>query len=148
MIKNKAGQKVLVFAYDIANNTPKTGDASNITAYISRDGAAPAQSNDVNPSELDAVNMPGVYAFDLMRDESNCDTFFMSAASVTENVQLDPVRIETKGLADNYFGKLRMQNKSTGVITIYDDDGVTPILIETPTDDGEDITITPSVPEE
>ncbi len=37
-----------------------------------------------------------------------------------------------------------VQNKSTGVITYYDDDGTTPILTITPTDDGSLITRTPS----
>jgi hypothetical protein len=37
-----------------------------------------------------------------------------------------------------------VQNKTTGVITYYDDDGTTPILTITPTDDGSLITRNPS----
>lgn len=39
-----------------------------------------------------------------------------------------------------------IQNKTTGVITVYDDDGVTAILTLTPSDDGSQITLTPSTP--
>ena len=37
-----------------------------------------------------------------------------------------------------------IQNKSTGAIVFYDDDGVTPILTQTPTDSSTEITRTPS----
>ena len=96
MLKNTANQKVLILAYDIANDGGKTGDAANITAYISKDGAAPVQSNDANPTELDATNMPGVYVFDLTQEETNCNSFILYAKSATSNIQIDPVRIETQ----------------------------------------------------
>lgn len=148
MLKNTADQKVLIFAYDIANNEAKTGDAANITSYLSKDGTVPVQSNDVNPTELDAVNMPGVYVFDLTQAETNADTFFLYAKTNTTDIQIDPVRIETQsGFGNKFMTNLRNQNKLTGVITIYDDDGETPILILTPSDDGVNITLTPSEPE-
>ena len=37
-----------------------------------------------------------------------------------------------------------IQNKATGVIVFYDDDGVTPLLTHTPTDSASEITRTPS----
>ncbi len=37
-----------------------------------------------------------------------------------------------------------VQNKSTGAIVYYDDDGVTPLLTHTPTDSATEITRTPS----
>lgn len=38
----------------------------------------------------------------------------------------------------------RVQTKATGAIVIYDDDGVTPLLTLTPTEDASTITVTPS----
>ncbi len=50
-------------------------------------------------------------------------------------------------LAAKILKNKRTQNKTTGVITVYDDDGVTEILFFTPTEDAETIIVTPSVPE-
>jgi hypothetical protein len=149
MLKNTASQKVAVFAYDTVNEIPKTGDAANITAFISKNGAAPAQSNDVHPTELDAVNMPGIYQFDLTQAETNCDSFVLYAKSSTEGVEFDVVKEKTEAtsLIAKVLANKQVQNKTTGVITIYDDDGVTPILLLTPTDEGNNITLTPSEPE-
>ena len=63
MYKNVASQKIAVFAWDNANGLPKTGDAANISAQISKDGAATAATNDVAPTELDATDAKGVYLF-------------------------------------------------------------------------------------
>ena len=96
MQKNIAGQKVVVFAWDKAADEPKTGDAGIITAYISLDGdTSPAQSNDVNPTELDATNMKGLYVFDLTQAESNGDLFVLAAVSGTSNIVLEPVILYT-----------------------------------------------------
>jgi hypothetical protein len=89
--KNIAGQKCLVYAWNAANGTPKTGDAGNITAYVSKDGSGAAPSDDVNPSELDATNLPGIYAFDLAQAETNCDLFLLAAKSTTADIQIEPV---------------------------------------------------------
>lgn len=91
--KNVASQKVAVFAWDTANDTEKTGDAGNITAQISKDGGATAASNDVNPTELDATDAPGVYIFDLTQAESNCDLFVLFAKSSTADIKIEPVVI-------------------------------------------------------
>ena len=48
MQKNTASQKVIVFAFDSTTNTPKTGDAANITAYISKDFGAVTVLTDTN----------------------------------------------------------------------------------------------------
>lgn len=115
MLKNTAGQKVAILAYDIANNAPKTGDANNITAYISKDGAAAVQSNDVNPAELSAANMPGVYVFDLTGAETNCETFFLYAKSATPDVQINPVKIETDPALDvNIYYVAKTGNDANG----------------------------------
>jgi len=96
LFKNTASQKCVVFAYDKTAETEKTGDAANITAYISKDGGAAAQSTDNNPVELSATNMPGLYVFDLDQPETNCDLFSLSAASTTTGIYLEPVIIYTE----------------------------------------------------
>ena len=45
---------------------------------------------------------------------------------------------------DKILANKAIQNKSTGAIVYYDDDGVTPILTHTPTDGESTITRTPS----
>lgn len=95
LFKNTTGQKIAVFAWDTVNDTEKTGDAANITAQISKDGGATAPSNDVNPAELDAVDAPGVYLFDLTQEETNCDLLILFAVSSTANIKLEPVIIYT-----------------------------------------------------
>ena len=91
MYKNVA-QKLAVYAYDVAAaDAPKTGDAGNITAQISKDGGATNASNDVNPTELDATDAKGIYIFDLLQAETNCDLFILSAVSSTGSIRLDPV---------------------------------------------------------
>jgi hypothetical protein len=122
MLKNTASQKVLIFAYDTAANAPKTGNAASITAFISKDGVAPVQSNDVNPAELDASNMPGVYVFDLTLAETNCNSFTIYAKSVTADIQIDPVRIETAPASPAVAGEA-----ATAVIGLATENNVTAV---------------------
>jgi uncharacterized protein (DUF169 family) len=93
--KNMAGQKVAVYAWDDGAGAPKTGDAANITAYLSKDGGAAASTNDMNPTELDSTNMKGVYIFDLTQAETNADLIMLVAKSATANVTIRPVFINT-----------------------------------------------------
>lgn len=95
IFKNTSGQKIAVFAWDTAANAEKTGDAANITARISKDGAAVAQTNDVNPTELDPTHAPGVYLFDLTQAETNADLITLFAKSGTASIKLEPVIIYT-----------------------------------------------------
>jgi hypothetical protein len=84
MQKNVAGQKWRVFAFDRSSNVPKTGDAANITASISIDGAALTGTNDTNPTEL----ADGFYEFDLTQAETNGDSLLISPSSVTASIQV------------------------------------------------------------
>lgn len=95
MFKNIASQQVAVYAWDTAAGAPATGDAGNITASISLDGGADAPTNDVNPTEIDAVTHQGVYVFDLLQAETDGDLFTLWASSTTADVVLDPVYIYT-----------------------------------------------------
>lgn len=93
--KNVASQKLAVFAYDTSAGGAKTGDSANITAQISLDGAATAATNDVNPTELDATDAPGIYIFDLTDAETNADMIVVFAVSATSDIEIDPAIIYT-----------------------------------------------------
>ena len=97
MQKNVAGQKVAVFAWDTLLDEEQTGDAANITAQISKDGGATVATNDVNPTELDAVDAPGVYLFDTTQAETNANLFILFAKSSIANIKLEPVILYTAG---------------------------------------------------
>lgn len=123
MTRAEAG-KVPVYAYDTSSsNDPKTGDAGNITAQISKDGAASAATNDTNPTELDSTNHPGVYLFDTTATEMTADLAVIDASSSTANIELVPVWITTK--ARTGFKKNTAYSNFT--VTMFDTaDGRTP----------------------
>ena len=95
MFKNVVNQKVAVFAWDNASGTAKTGDQANITAQISIDGAATAPTNDVNPTQLDATDAPGIYIFDMTQAETDGDLIVIVAVSATVDIVLRPAIIYT-----------------------------------------------------
>lgn len=84
MIKNTASQKWRVFAFDATDGSPKTGDAGNITAKISKDGAALAPTDDTNPTELES----GWYEFDLLQAETNADEILIVPVSSTADIEV------------------------------------------------------------
>ena len=84
MEKNVASQKWIVFAFDRTDNTPKTGDAAQITANLRLDGGAANAVDDVNPAELE----DGFYIFDITQAETNADLILMTPASSTGNIQV------------------------------------------------------------
>src|SRR6476646_9099858 len=86
MFKNVASQKLIVFAFDATTNIPKTGDAANITAYVSKDYGAATVLGDTTATELDATNAKGYYLFDLTQAETNADTLHFTAKSATANI--------------------------------------------------------------
>jgi hypothetical protein len=96
MFKNVESQKVVVYAWDSGSNEPKTGDAAQITAQISKDGGASVATNDVNPTELDAVDHPGVYIFDMLQAETNADLVVITPDSSTASIVFRPSVIYTK----------------------------------------------------
>lgn len=99
LYKNVSGQKIAVYAWDTANDVPKTGDAANITAQISKDFGAAAATNDTNPTELDATDHPGIYVFDLTQAETNADAIVISPVSGTSDIVLEPVQVFTENRA-------------------------------------------------
>jgi len=84
MQKNVAGQQWIVFAFDRTDNTPKTGDAANITANLRIDGGAANAVDDTNPTELE----DGYYVFDLSQTETNGALLLICPASSTADIQV------------------------------------------------------------
>lgn len=97
MYKNRASQKLVVYAFD-ADGDPVTGDAANITCQITKDWGAPAATNDANPTEHESSDHPGIYLFDLTQAETNADDILATPVSSTSGVKLDPVWIKTDDL--------------------------------------------------
>ena len=81
--KNVASQKWIVFAFDITDNSAKTGDAAQITANLRIDGVQNAV-DDTNPTELE----DGYYEFDITAAESNGDNILIAPASSTGSIQV------------------------------------------------------------
>lgn len=86
MQKNVTSQKLIVFAFDSTTNLPKTGDAANITAYVSKDYGSVTVLGDTSATEMDSTNAKGYYLFDLTQAETNADTLLFSAKSSTANI--------------------------------------------------------------
>lgn len=95
MFKNVASQKIALFAFDSATNLPKTGDAANITAYVSKDHGTVTVLADTTATEQDAVNAKGMYLFDLAQSETNGDELTFSAKSATSGIVIVPRMIST-----------------------------------------------------
>ena len=88
MIKNLAGQKIAVFAFDYTTGAPKSGDAANITAYVSKDSGAVTVLGDISATEMDATNAKNWYLFDLAQAETNADILLFTGKSSTANVTI------------------------------------------------------------
>lgn len=87
MFKNVA-TKIAVFAFDTTTGVPKTGDAANITAYVSKDYGAVTVLADTTATEMDATNAKGWYLFDVAQAETNADALLFSGKSVTANISV------------------------------------------------------------
>lgn len=85
MFKNVAA-KFMVFAFDSTTNLPKTGDAANITAYVSKDYGTVTVLADTTATEMDSTNAKGYYLFDAAQGETNGDCLMVSAKSSTSNI--------------------------------------------------------------
>jgi hypothetical protein len=101
--KNISGQKVTLLVIDVSTNAPKTGDAANLTAYVSKDDGSVTVLGDTSATELDATNAPGLYAFDLTQAETNADKCLFSGKSSTSNVKMIPLLIYTRPASFSSF---------------------------------------------
>lgn len=95
MQKNTSSQKIALFAFTIATGAAKTGDAANLTAYVSKDFGAVTVLGDTSATEMDATNAPGWYLFDLTQAETNGDALLFTAKSSTSGVSVVGRPIDT-----------------------------------------------------
>lgn len=86
MLRNVTGQKWRVYAWDTTTGQAKTGDASNISAYITLDDGTPAATNDTAPTEVSSTNEPGYYDFTLTQAETNGAKISLSPKSSTTDI--------------------------------------------------------------
>lgn len=84
MLKNVAGQKILVFAYTRATGAPVLGDAANITCKVAIDNGTATALADVNPTET----LNGFYLFDVTQAETNGNTLDFYPESATSGVHV------------------------------------------------------------
>ncbi len=113
MNKNVASQKVTFLVIDISTNAPKTGDAANLTAYVSIDDGAVTVLGDTSATELDATNAPGLYSFDLTQGETNGDKLLFSGKSSTANIRVIPLLLYT---VPSGFSAFVTPTGATGVV--------------------------------
>lgn len=80
----------------LEDGEPKTGDAANLTAYVSIDGdTTPDALTDTSATELSSTNAPGVYRFDLTQGETNGKDIVYSVKSSTGTVKGVPRFVTT-----------------------------------------------------
>lgn len=94
MFKNVAS-KVALFAFDTTTGAAKTGDAANLTAYVSKDWGAVTVLADTSATEMSSSNAPGWYLFDVSQAEANADVLLFTGKSSTPNVSVVGMRIDT-----------------------------------------------------
>ena len=88
MFKNVASQKIAMLAVDSATGRPKTGDAANLTAYLSKEFGTVTALGDTSATEMSATNAPGWYWWDVTQAETNADALLFSGKSSTSGVDL------------------------------------------------------------
>lgn len=124
LFRNLASQGLYIYAHDRANDVAKSGDADNITATISKDGAGSEPTNTEHPTEIGG----GVYWYPLSQAETDGKILALIAVSSTEEIQIDPVIVLTQ--AGNAAGAvLATGNPSAGAntVTITVNDGTNPV---------------------
>lgn len=95
-------------------------------------------------TEVDATNAPGVYsfAFSLPDALDEYDLRFDGSSAAANRYQFGTLRAVAEGDGDLHVVKAVIANTqqqaiATGVVTVMDDDGVTPLLTLTPSVDDE-----------
>ena len=90
-------QKIAIFAVDTATGVGKTGDASNLTLKISKDGAVNSAASNT-PTEIGY----GLYSLELTASECSADLVCVSGVSSTSGVSISPIIATTEAQAIPY----------------------------------------------
>lgn len=85
MFKNVA-TKIALFAFDTTTGVAKTGDAANLTAYVSKDYGAATILADTSATELSSTLAKGWYLFDVAQAETNAGSLVFTCNSTTANI--------------------------------------------------------------
>ncbi len=85
MLRNTATTKAF-YAFDSTTGLPKTGDAANITAYVTIDFGSVTVLADTSAAEMDSTNAPGYYKFSVAAGETDGITLLWSAKSSTSDI--------------------------------------------------------------
>ncbi len=96
MFKDVANQYIFIYAHNDITNAPKTGDAANITATLSKDAGGATATNDTNPTEMHPASAPGIYRFSMLQAEANADVMMLVPLSSTAGITIAPIVIYTK----------------------------------------------------
>ena len=86
MYRNVASQKIALFAFTPADGLAKTGDAAQITPYLSKDFGTVTALTDTSATEMSSTNAPGWYWFDVSQTESNAHALLFTGKSSTSGV--------------------------------------------------------------
>ena len=82
------------YVQDLASGHGKTGDAANLTLRIIKDGGSPAAPTNA-VTEIDALNMKGMYQVLLTAAEMDADAIDFKGESSTASTEVYPRYIET-----------------------------------------------------
>lgn len=96
LFKNTASQTIQLFVFDTTTALGRTGDAANITFYVSKDGGATTACNDATPTEKDATNARGVYQIDLTQAETDANYLVFTGKSATANTAVRVEQVSTR----------------------------------------------------
>lgn len=126
MFKNVASQKIALLAVDSATGRPKTGDAANITAYVSQEFGTATALTDTTATEMSSTNAPGWYWFDLTQAETNADALLFTGRSATTGIDIianlvytTPARFTTLAIATDGGTKVTSIIKKNSAISNY-----------------------------
>lgn len=100
MQRNVAGQTWLAFAFNRLTGAPITGDASNITGQLSKDGGTLTALATPNPTEVAL----GYYRFALTQAETNAAQLDLIVNSSTSNVAAIAVEASRQTVPERFSG--------------------------------------------
>ncbi|MCG8405128.1 MAG: hypothetical protein MI923_08035 [Phycisphaerales bacterium] len=133
---------VLKTGLTVAVRIQRAGDGK----YLKNDGSWTASpSTEYTAAELDATNRPGEYAFDFAIPDT-LDIYsirFDGGTGAANRYQFGKLKAVNDAEGDIHIAKAVLANRqeqsiSTGIVTVMDDDDVTPLLTITPDVDDEE----------
>lgn len=113
MLRNVAGQRVVLVARNAADGSAASGDAPNMSVAVAGDGG-PAVSATNAPAEI--IGAPGLYWLELSQAETDANEIAVLALSATPGVLIDPVFVSTRIDAASLAGEVDVSAASRSAI--------------------------------